>query len=223
MRNTEITLRVNHYRLNALSETLANRGSTLEQELLNAFSSLYEKLVPQAQREDIERKIADSENQEELRQQMLRRFGMFHVRENGEDSYFTCDAVPRSMQAAKHYRQYSLDELPDVYQSFVESFGEIERISQEQFEQYVNDRYLEPRISTVVEFDMDEKTATVIDRECYCHAYTLAQYSIAAGKAYANENKTDGQRSNIFVRTLDGKELDVYPFQSPSPTPKLNM
>lgn len=63
----------------------------MEDKLKEHFAFLYDQLVPPEKQLGIEAKIEQIEAQENAEREARRRFGVFHIRENGSDRYFTSE------------------------------------------------------------------------------------------------------------------------------------
>ena len=105
MNDIDITLYLNAYRVRALADALSNQtAETVEDKLAESFDTLYQEYVPDEQRASIESMIESEYAAEQAKMEAARRFAVYHIRENGDDYYFTSDHFRSPMQAAYRYR-----------------------------------------------------------------------------------------------------------------------
>lgn len=135
MNHVEVTLYFNELHLKAVQEELASDGLTLEDKLKEHFAFLYDQLVPPEKQLGIEAEIEQIEAQENAEREARRRFGVFHIRENGSDRYFTSELFDSLLSTAHRYRLYDRGELSSNPKMFADAFGEVEHISAAQYEE----------------------------------------------------------------------------------------
>ena len=95
MADIDITLYYNQYRLEAMERYLSGQGKRLEDELYPLMDALYEKLVPDVERGEIETRIAMENARDRAEAEAARRFGVIHLHQ-GEDDYYLMASEHRS-------------------------------------------------------------------------------------------------------------------------------
>ena len=133
MNSTEITLYFEEAKAAALKAVLAQEGATIESKLQESLRFLYEQLVPVEQQSAIDALIKAQEAQERQEAEARKRFAVFHVRENGEDSYFTSQHFTSFHAAGYRYRLYARGDLSSQPQNLAEAFAGSEAISEDQY------------------------------------------------------------------------------------------
>ena len=211
MKDIDITLYFNEYRLKALADVLGQKtADTVEDKLDEAFDMLYQEYVPEEQRAVIEATIEQEENAEQARLEGERRFAVFHIRENGEDYHFTSDYFTSVMQAAYRYRLYERGKLSADPQTLADAFMETNPVSLEKFNEACTDINSDQRITALLEFDLDEGRVSICNsRDNAWWTYSLHDFSVAAFKAYRSEYRDTDCRREIFNASLCGKEIDT--------------
>ena len=190
MNSIEISLWVSEYRFKALEDTLRKQGAgTIEEKLRETFDTLYQEHVPDEQRAQIEARIEQEDAAEQAKLEANRRFAVYHIREDDEDFLFTNDYYQTPMQAAHRYRLYDRGELS----SRPESAADIRS---------------DPRITALLEFNLDEGWVSVCGRDNAWQTYGLQDFSVAAYKAYRSAYRGEDSRREIFHAHLCGRELD---------------
>lgn len=111
MNHVEVTLYFNELHLKAVQEELADDGMTLEDKLKEHFAFLYDQLVPPEKQLGIEAEIEQIEAAENAEREARRKFGVFHIHENGSDRYFTSELFDSLLSTAYRYRLYDRGEL----------------------------------------------------------------------------------------------------------------
>ena len=218
MNDIDITLYLNEYRVRALADALAERtANTVEDELHEAFDALYLEYVPGERRADIEAQIEQEEIAEQARIEAGRRFAVYHIRENDEDYHFTSEHFRNPMQAAYRYRLYARGQLSAKPQTLAAAFIETEPISIEKFAEICEDMNSDPRVTALIEFDLDNDAVSVCDSSDNAwRTYSLHDFSAAAFKAYRSDYYANDCRREIFNNSLAGKEIE--PSEDEAPT-----
>lgn len=210
MNHIEVTLYFNELRLRAVEQALADEGQTLEAKLKEHFDFLYEQLVPAEQQLGIEAEIKQIEATEKAEAEARRRFGVFHIHENGSDRYFTSEHFLSFRSAAYRYRLYDRGELSDDPQCLADAFFGNDAITAADYEVLCDRMTNDFRITMLVDFDLDNKTVSVCDSsDNTWRSYRLHDLSVAAFKAYRGDYYSAEQRERIFDGALAGKEIDI--------------
>lgn len=167
-------------------------------------------MVPAEKRADIENTIVEDLRRAEEAKEAARKFSLIHIRENGMDSYFASDIFQSFHAAAYRYRLYSSQELDSTPHALAEAFIGSEKISERQYENFLEQMPADHRIMVALDFDLDEKQVTVCDpMSDEQKAYSLHDVSVAAYKAFRGDYHTSAQRAEMFADALDGKELEI--------------
>jgi len=211
MSDIDITLYLNEYRVQALAYALGNQtAETVEDKLAEAFDLLYQEYVPDEQRASIEATIENEYAAEQAKMEAARRFAVYHIRENGDDYHFTSDTFRTSMQAAYRYRLYERGELSATPKTFADAFIENSSIGLDYFKKVCADIHSDNRVTTLLEFDLDEGWVNVYDgADNDWQTYSLRDFSVAAYKAFRSDNRSEECRREIFNNSLVGKEVDL--------------
>ena len=211
MAHQEIAIFFEEQRLFALQKYLAEEGATVSDKLAEHFMKMYEQYVPEEERfmieADIERRDATERQEAEAR----KRFGVFHIREGGEDSYFKSELFHSFIAVAHRYRLYDRGELSSQPDMFHNAFGETIPIPEEVYRDFCEDIKTDSRVLGVYEFDLDEGTASVCqNQDNEWSSYNLKHVSTAAFKAYRSGNYVPYERREaIFDEYLSGKEIEM--------------
>lgn len=210
MKHIDVTLYFEERRLKAVSDALAKDGITVKDKLESMFQFLYEQFVPLERQRIIEKEIEEQNRAEVAAAEAKRRFAVYHIRENGEDSYFTSDHFRSFLLAAYRYRLYSRGELSDEPQNFADAFIETRSLSQGEYENLCDSMANDYRIKALVDFNLDEKTVSVCERSDNAWStYTLHDASVAAYHAQRSVFRPIDERQAIFENALAGKEIET--------------
>lgn len=210
MNDIDITLYLNEYRVRALAYALGNQtAETVEDKLTEAFDTLYQEYVPDEQRASIEARIEREDTAEQARLEAVRRFAVYHIRENGDDCHFTSDIFRSPMQAAYRYRLYERGELSADPKTFADAFIETNPVNLEYFGKVCADIHADDRVTALLEFDLDEGRVSVCDgMDNEWQTYSLRDFSVAVYKAFRSDYRSEEGRREIFNSSLAGKELN---------------
>ena len=208
MNHVEVTLYFNELQLRALEEHLNFDGTTLKDELDKQFAFLYEQYVPQEEQLAIEAEIEQIEAAENAEREARRKFGVFHVHENGSDRYFTSELFDSLLSTAYRYRLYDRGELSSNPKMFAEAFGEVEHISAAQYEELCDRMPNDHRIKIAADFDLDAGTASACQSSDNAWwTYSLKDLSTAAYRANRGSYRSSYDRKEKFEEALAGKEI----------------
>lgn len=210
MKDIDITLYFNEYRLKAVQDALADEGFTLKDKLNDFFNFLYEQFVPVEQQTVIEAQIKEQTAVEQAEAEARKRFAVFHISENGEDSYFTSEHFQTFLSAAYRYRLYVRDELSAEPQAFADAFLETKSITNREYESLCDRAPNDIRIKALLDFDLDNEQVSVCgSSDNTWWTYSLHDVSVAAYKAMRSDYRASDDRLRIFESALVGKELDI--------------
>ena len=208
MNHVEVTLYFNELRLRALEDHLNFDGTTLKDELGKQFDFLYEQYVPQEEQLASEAEIEQIEEAENAEREARRKFGVFHVRENGSDRYFTSELFDSLLSTAYRYRLYNRGELSCNPKMFAEAFGEVAHISAAQYEELCERMPNDHRIKIAADFDLDAGTVSACQSSDNAWwTYSLKDLSTAAYRANRGSYRSSYDRKEKFEEALAGKEI----------------
>lgn len=225
MNDIDITLYLNAYRVRALADALGNQtAETVEDKLNEAFDTLYQEYVPDEQRASIEARIEREDAAEQAQLEAARRFAVYHIRENGDDCHFTSDYFLSPMQAAYRYRLYERGGLSADPKIFAAAFIETKPVSLEYFGKVCADIHSDNRVTSLLEFDLDEGWVSVHNStDDEWQTYSLHDFSVAAYKAFRSDYRSEECRREIFNNSLAGKEVDLSETDDESEAPAMQM
>ena len=210
MRFDEISLFFPEARLSALQKYLDKEGSTVSEKLCDYFMVLYGQYVPEDELNQIEADIKAQDEIEKAEAEARKRFGVFHIRDEGTDSYFKSELFQTFLSAAYRYRLYDRGELSSQPETFHDAFGEKIPITADEFKAYREDINTDPRVLGVFDFNLDEGTASVCQSEDNeWSMYNLHHVSTAAYQAQRSSYRSTDKRTEIFDNYLDGKEIEI--------------
>ena len=167
MNHLDVSLFFAEPRLTALQKYLDEEGATVSEKLAEHFMHLYEQYVPEEERFKIEADIAQEDAKEKAEAEARKRFGVFHIRDEGTDSYFKSELFQTFLSAAYRYRLYDRGELSSQPETFHDAFGEKIPITADEFKAYREDINTDPRVLGVFDFDLDEGTAYAFETDSF--------------------------------------------------------
>ena len=210
MNHLDVTMYFPESRLTALQKYLDDEGATVSEKLAEHFTHLYEQYVPEEERFKIEADIEQEDAREKAESEARKRFGVFHIRDGGTDSYFKSELFQTFLSAAYRYRLYDRNELSSQPEIFHDAFGEKIPITADEFNTYREDINADPRVLGVFDFNLDEGIASACQsKDNEWSAYNLYHVSTAAYQAQRSSYRASDKRIEIFDNYLDGKEIEI--------------
>lgn len=221
MNHLDVTMYFAEARLTALQKYLDDEGATVSEKLAEHFTHLYEQYVPEEERFKIEADIEQEDAREKAESEARKRFGVFHIRDGGTDSYFKSELFQTFLSAAYRYRLYDRNELSSQPETFHDAFGEKIPITADEFNTYREDINADPRVLGVFDFNLDEGIASACQsKDNEWSAYNLYHVSTAAYQAQRSSYRASDKRIEIFDNYLDGKEIEI-PDDSEAPVMRM--
>lgn len=210
MNSIEITLYFEEAKATALKAVLVQEGATIESKLQESLRFLYEQLVPVERQTAIDALLQARQEQERGETEARKRFAVFHVRENGGDSYFTSQHFTSFLAAGYRYRLYTRSDLSSQPQNLADAFAGSDAISEDQYRALKEQMPEDHRILALIDFDLDEGTvaACKLGHREMKH-YDLHDVSVAAFKAFRGEYRTSREREYLFDAALEDKEIEM--------------
>lgn len=185
----------NEDRFVALQEQLHLKNSSVENELFYSLNELYRKIVPKEKQAEISEKLYSS-NTAEIE---MESYILFHVRENGNDSYFANDFYKNFYTVANRYLQYIRKHSDCNFDLFAEALYCQKPLSASAFENLEKEK---PKAMTnCICFDLDNKTVQILDDAHQSwQTYTLNEMLRAVFDA--NNSQLYELRPKLFFASL---------------------
>lgn len=199
----------------ALERALSVRQMTIEGALQQSLGELYTQYVPEAERDEIARRVELDRANDEQSRLTNRRFSAFHIADNGGECWFESDSAPDMLQTAMRLRRYLRGELERTPDSFSECFDDRIEVNSERFESLVG-RLLDGdrRVVGVFDIDFDRDEFSTVHSMRGWATFKIPDISAAAYHANRGAYRKTSDRWDTFVEELDGKELGPDDVQS---------
>ena len=194
---------------NAL-DCFSDESRTVEQKLREAFDSLYTELVPPEMQNAIEMEILKESIAQQEQTEADKRFGLFRIRENNEDRYYLNEFIQQLLAGAYRYRLYSQNKLSSEPKRFADALLGSVPITVIDYENLAERFEDEPKILSVMDFDLDDGTVSVTDADG-SRVYSLQSVSAAAYQVHRSRQLTAEKKAEVFADYLDGKEIEQAP------------
>lgn len=143
----------NDHKLEALQKALTIRDRECTSELVIALDSLYEKYVPEDEKETVESAIK-AEKERQLKEESS--FSIIHLHNAEEDLFFTTKDIFSLYQAAQYYYEY-LHDMKDEYSldSLLEYFDSTDIIDESVFKVLSAAKETDDRVCCEVHYDYE--------------------------------------------------------------------
>lgn len=209
MGDTDITIFYNTYRLDAMERVLQSQGKRIEDEVYPILDSLYEKLVPAAERGDIENRIAAENAQAAAEAEAAKRFGVVHLHQGNDDFYLIANEQRDLYSMAALYRRQFQPNIGKVpLWDLTGRFHKADRVFQSDYLRLCRAMPTDHRITSLMALDFDNGTISVCDnRDSYWTTYSLKDVSTAIYKAERKNDLSSDVRQEIFDEALQGKAI----------------
>lgn len=209
MRATDITVFYSTLRIEAMERILKEQDESLDSALVDMLDRLYRKTVPLREREAIEEKIRQEETQTAANATAARRFGVYHIREQGVDSYFYSEVHDDFYMAGCECRQYLQDGKQYLLSDYFKHKKNLE------FPSYAdlacNMGYV-PQITMLVEIDVDKGTCMMqkAGEDDSWHQYKLKDLSTGIYHAKRKDGLSFAERNALFEEFIAGCEIAIH-------------
>ena len=226
MGDTDITIYYNTYRLDAMERVLQSQGKRIEDEVYPILDSLYEKLVPAAERGDIENRIAADKAHAAAEAEAAKRFGVVHLHQGVDDFYLIANEQRDLYSMAALYRRQLQPNIGKVpLWDLTGRFHKADRVLQTDYLRLCRAMPTDHRITSLMALDFDNGTISVCDnRDSYWTTYSLKDVSTAIYKAERKNDLSSDVRQEIFDEALQGKAIatayldeDLTEVEAPGP------
>lgn len=206
--DVSVELWLNEYKMKALESVLDEQGSSIEERLQEYLIELYADLVPVEVQQSIRQRIDSEDKASREAAEAGRRFAVFHVTEHGESVHFLVEENLEMLQAAVKLRSYLRKPPEDSPAQFLGMFSRGERISDEQFDTYVNERLDNTgRVTGAFDIDLDNGTFDALHIMDGWQRFRIQDISTAAYYAMKKGYASWENRWKVFLDRLDGKQL----------------
>lgn len=219
MGSIDVSIYYDQYRVEAMERILASQNRTIGQEIQGMMDALYEYIVPEHERSDIEDKILHEKRRCEAEDEASRRFALVHLHDGNEDYYLLSERHKNFLQAARLYRVVTKDihsllgrggqsPLSELQQMRI-AFMDHEPLTEEAYTKLVENAPNDYRITAMIEFDFENWTiSTCESSDNHWSTYTLKDASTAVFRADRRMGIPEQLRREIFDRQLEEKEID---------------
>lgn len=207
MRATNITVNYCTLRTAALEEALREQGRSLDSAVAELLDGLYQKTVPLQVRNEVEERIRLEEARVSAGEEVSQRYGVFHIRERGEDCYFTSELQNDLYLTACVCHGY----LQAGGQSLLcDCFKHKQTLSYPAYTDRAVGLGYDPRISMLVKLDVDKGVCMVqTSGDDSWHQYKLKDLSTGIYHAKRKEGRTFSQREEVFREFIAGREIPI--------------
>lgn len=209
MNDIDINLYYNRYRLEALERVLHSQGKSIEDAVYPMLDSLYEQLVPAAERGDIENRIAAENAKAAAEAEAAKRFGVIHLHQGDDDFYLVANEQKDLYTMAALYRRQLQPNIGTVpLWDLTGQFHKADRVFQSDYLRLCRAMPDDNRITALMELDFDSGTISVCEnRENSWTSYSLKDVSTAIFKAERKSGLSSAVRQRIFNEALQDKAI----------------
>lgn len=209
MRSTDITVFYSTLRTEAMERILKEQGKSLDSAVEDMLDKLYQKTVPLRERRDIEARIQQEEAQAAAEAEASRRFGAYHIREVGRDSYFYSEVHKDFYLAACECRQYLQDGKQFLLSDYFKHKHECDWFH---YSRLVDDTGFNPQITMVVEIDADKGMCMVqkAGADDSWHQYRMKDLSTGIFHAKRKDSLSFAERNNLFEEFIAEREIAMH-------------
>ena len=210
MENKDLVIPIPYRKYVAIRGTLEKGGNNFDEQLQAKAEEWYQSLIPQEQREEIERQIQADKQAEELRSKS---FAVVCIKddfesyafmtESGEDFYsITKDFI--EMEKEKDLEQYTVDTLGRS------GFRWRDSLEESVYEVLSEAVKTNPRVSVAVEFDLFERKAWVLEGGADdWEEYDFERLAKAVERANAFADSPYLEQAHQFRLFLDSEDMEM--------------
>ena len=212
MADIDITLYYNQLRLEAMERYLNAEGKRLEDELYPLVDALYEKLVPDIERGEIETHIALENASIRAEQEAAKRFAVVQLCQ-GEDDYFLTTPVHRTLyDVAGLYRKQLQPIIGKVsMEDLADRFWNADQILKSDFYRMYYQEPRDSRITAMMIVNFNNGTISVCDNDGGLWTnYALKDISTAYYKAERKKDLSSDERREMFDSAARKKILSFF-------------
>lgn len=202
-----LTLHLNERQVSALTDIAEMSHEAIEEKMLESFQSLYEQLVPEDKRAEIDAEIHRQSLQST--EEAAQRFAVVHLHDQTDDIHFTTELHDDFYSIASLYNNYLKEDVGRLtLDSIANGFPEAQMVNPLTFSVLCGAMYDDERISTVAEFDFENQAVNICDNHFDdWKVYDLADVSEAVSRAESKKGLSLETRRAVFEEALNGKEI----------------
>ena len=127
-----------------------------------------------------------------------------------KDRYYLNEFIQQLLAGAYRYRLYSQNKLSSEPKRFADALLGSVPITVIDYENLAERFEDEPKILSVMDFDLDDGTVSVTDADG-SRVYSLQSVSMAAYQAHRSRQLTAEKKAEMFADYLDGKKIEQTP------------
>ena len=201
---SEIVLWLEKEKLSALRE----RNISVEAELQIALETLYCRSVPQAVREEIQKRLDAESARQKTEREAQTVWAVYHVIEHGEEQYCRTSQPDELLTAANRLRLYLRKEPASWPARFSNLLPTRQEIPREVYDSLIDQRLENTgTVSGVFEIDLDHGIFSAVQIFDGWKSYRVRDVCAAACRAFRKRDLTKEQRWKRLLDRLDGREL----------------
>ena len=209
MNSIDISVYYSAARAEAMERILKEQGKSLESAVRDKLDELYGEIVPLRERTSIEEQIQLEEAQAAENAKAARRFGVYHIREQGGDSYFYSEVHKNFYLAACECRQYLQDGKQFLLSDY---FKHKQSLGYPDYTDFTFNMGYVPQITMLVEIDADKGMCMVqkAGEDDSWHQYKLKDLSTGIYHAKRKDGLSFAQRDKLFSEFIEGREIAIH-------------
>lgn len=206
MANKELKIYFNFRKYTVLREALEKGGKNFDEQLQEKLEGMYQELIPEKERQEIERLIEQDTVEERLR---LIQFAVVRIRDEVEDYHFTTESGEDFYSVAQYCAEVQDKGNPSEYtaDTIASFFNQHYAIDETMYDVLKDAVKTDKRISAVLDIDFDIGAFSVLDAEKgVWKKYPIESIVSAAKTASVFEDsygRDVGER--MFYKNLEGQ------------------
>lgn len=212
MADIDVSIYYNEDRIEAMSRILHSQGLDLRTAIQEQMDALYEKVVPEQERSEIDAKIALEHAQRMKELEASRRFAVVHLHDAQGDYHFISELHTSFLQSARLYRMVTKDLTGpnSPLERLKTAHMRHQPIAPEVFAQYCEDMSNDNRITALVEYDFENGMVSACESsDNHWWTYKLKDVSTAVFRADRKSDLRISERDEVFHEALYGKEIEM--------------
>ena len=209
MANKELKIPIPYRKYAALREALERGGNNFFEQLQVKAEEWYQELIPQEQREQIEKQIAEDDALEALK---AKQFAVVRIRDEMDDYYFTTECGEDFYSVAKYCAEVQDRGNPSEYtaDTIASFFNQHYPIDETMFDVLKDALKTDKRISAVVDIDFDIGAFSVLDGEKGVWKKYPIECIVREAKTASVFEESYGREvgEKLFYDNLEGQHLE---------------
>ena len=184
------------------------KDETLREKLDSYLDELCNNLIPDNEYEQISKEIDEEHREWEAQREASRRFAVFKVMEQNEQSLFLVDEPLDFLSVACSLRRYL--RVEDAAKSFHHYYAAAQKIGAGEFVRYTNERRENTRrVCGAFEIDLDRGEFASLDAKDGWKLYKVKDVCAAAYHAVRKNYATTEEQAYRFATHINGKEIST--------------